>query len=196
MPINNKHINLIKISAGDEEAFQLLFETYYSKLYHFLLTFVKQEIIAEELCLDIFTKIWMGKTLLNEVQNIEAFLYKIAKNKAIDYLRMVANKPQFIHDTYLKMQEMSDGISSDYLVRSKEMESLFLAACDLLSPQRKKIFILSRIEGKSQQEIATLLNISKATVNNQITEAKKTIRKFLSNNMEIITVLITLNMKH
>ena len=78
----------------------------------------------------------------------------------------------------------------------KESEQLISEAVELLPPQRKKVYQLSRIEGLTHAQIAQQLNISTSTVNNQLTEALHFIKKYLQETADAYIVLLILLAQH
>src|SRR5579859_5286981 len=81
---------LYEIASGNETAFRVLFNARYEKLFNYLLRITKSREIAEEIATDVFLKLWMGRELMNEISNLDAFLYKVAYNKALDFFRVAA----------------------------------------------------------------------------------------------------------
>lgn len=187
---------LLLIADGDEEAFRQLFDAYLPKLVGYLNAIIKFPNVAEEIAMDVFTKIWLGRNMLPQVQNTDAFFFKIAKNKAIDYLRSVANKPGIQQETWLHAQAITETDMADYQLRQREFQAALLHAVDQLSPQRKKIFLLSREEGMTHEQISQLTGLSKATVNNHLTDAQKFIKQHLAQHIDILTVLLFLHKIH
>src|SRR4028119_1009115 len=75
------------IATGDEPAFKTLFEKYRNKLYTYLKGITKSPEVSEEIVMDIFLKIWIARKTAVEIQHFDSFLFRIAHNKAIDFLR-------------------------------------------------------------------------------------------------------------
>ena len=73
---------------------------------------------------------------------------------------------------------------------NKETRDLLEQAIDQLSPQRKEVFTLCRIEGRSYQEAADLLGISSSTVSNHLVKANSSVRQFLFRSKESMLILI------
>ena len=95
---------LRQIAEGNETAFKTLFEKYRNKLYHYLLHITKSREVAEEIVMDVFLKLWLGKELVREIDHFDAFLFRVAQNKAIDFLRS-ANRDQTLrHFVWEEMQ--------------------------------------------------------------------------------------------
>ena len=185
---NNSEL-LHRVSTGDEPAFKTLFDTYRNRLFFYISRFVKSEAVAEELVMDVFMKIWVGRELVVQIDNFDAFLFRIAHNKSIDFLRSAAKDSRLEELLWEKMQVVS-AEKADSSVLVHEYEEKIREAISLLSPQRKKIYLLSREQDYTHDQIAEQLNISKSTVNNQLVEAQRFIRNFLSKNIELATVIL------
>src|SRR6185312_2027248 len=163
---------LAQISAGDEKAFQSLFETFYEQLYHYIFSFIKSKEVTEELVMDVFLKIWLGRDIIPQIQNFEAFLFRVAHNKSIDFLRSVARDPKF-RDLLWENIQLANNVQSDSSILIHEYEIKLREAVSLLSPQRKKVYQLSREQDMTHDQIAAQLNLSKHTINNHIVEAQR-----------------------
>lgn len=175
--IDNEEL-LRKIAAGDERAFQSLFESYRSRLYHYMLSIVKSTEIAEELVVDVFMKIWMGREVLTQIENIDAFLFRVACNKSIDFLRKAANNPELTNIIWDNIQLASSNTAETRLMQ-EEYEKILRDAIELLPPKRRQVYRLSREEGKSHAEIAKELGIAPSTIANQIVDAQRFIKSHL-----------------
>lgn len=187
---------LLLIANGDEEAFRQLFDAYLPKLTGYLNAIIKFPDVAEEIAMDVFTKIWLGRDMLPQVKNTDAFFFTIAKNKAIDYLRSVAGKPGIQQETWLHAQALTESDLADYQLRQREFQAALLHAVDQLSPQRRKIFLLSREEGMTHEQISRVTGLSKATINNHLTDAQKFIKQHLAQHIDILTLLLFLHKIH
>jgi RNA polymerase sigma-70 factor (family 1) len=178
-----------QVALGNEQAFKAMFDQYQPRLYLYILRIIKSKEAAEEIVLDVFLKLWLGRDMLAEVENLDGFLFRIAYNKSIDFFRAAAKDKQLTVLLWEKIQ-LPSGSSADTSLLMREYESKLREAIDLLPPQRKKIFNLSREEGRSHAEIAAELGISKNTVANTIVEARQFIKSYLSKNLDLV-VLVT-----
>ncbi|MFT4093766.1 MAG: RNA polymerase sigma-70 factor [Niabella sp.] len=180
-----------KISEGNEEAFRKLFEHSRDRLHVFVLKMVKKREVAEEIVLDVFTRLWQRKDIVNEVRDIENFLFKAASNRAIDFLR-AANKDKVLKDVIWEEIQIADAINPADVMTTKKLQEKVEQLIGALPPQRQLIFQLSRDEGLSYEQIASRLDISKNTVRNQMIEALKFIRAQLHTNYELFLLLLLL----
>lgn len=169
---------LQEVSAGNEKAFRQFFELHYGKLYNYLLRVTRSKEIAEEIAIDIFVKLWIGREFIQDIRHLDAFLQKVAHNKALDFFKMAARNAR-IQKMVRKEMESTRGQEADYKLLDSEYQHLVTQAIDQLSPQRKMIFTMSRIEGLTHDEIAARLQLSRNTVRNTIAESLKSIRQFL-----------------
>lgn len=170
------------IKHGDEAAFNELFSRYRSKLYYYLVRHTKNREIAEEIVVDIFMKLWIGRALVAQVQAPAAFFHKLAYYKAMDFLRTTARHAR-LQEIYASRKPIAEAKKPDDLLIDSESKALLLQAINQLPPKRKLVYQLSRQEGLTHEEIATLLHLSKSTVNNTITAATVSIAEFLRKNL-------------
>lgn len=182
---------LSQIAAGSEKAFRTLFDHYRDRLFNYINGFVKSPQIAEELVLDVFMKLWLGRDLLTRIKNFDGFLFRVAHNKTIDLLRSAARDNKLRQLLWEKIQMPSDLLADNTLIHH-EYEEKVREAVELLSPQRKKIYKLSNEQDLTHDQIAIQLNISKSTVNNHIVEARRFIRDYLAKSLDIAMLLVVM----
>jgi RNA polymerase sigma-70 factor (family 1) len=189
--INISNEALIKlIAAGDESAFNLLFERYRNKLYSYLVRITKSKEIAEEATLDVFLKIWNARLALEEINNFDMFLFRVAYNKGIDYIRQAATNRSRQHETWADLEKLVATEAADQKLLKSATEAAINTAVRQLSEQRREAFRLSREELLSYDEIAQRMNISRHTVRNHITAALSFIRQHLDQGPEIASIII------
>lgn len=168
------------LSSGDEAAFKIFFEVYEQKIFNYINKIVKSKEVSEELVIDVFMKIWNAKEMLLDIQNLDAFLYRMAVNKALDFLRIATREKKVRELLALEMHSLtSESAEQAYL--NREYEQHINLSVKRLPPQQKLIFILSREKGFSHQQIAEELNISKNTVKNHMVSAIKHLRSILKS---------------
>lgn len=166
------------IAEGDEQAFTELYNKHWSKLYTFLVRMTKSHEIAEELVYDIFTKLWTGRELVREIRNVDAFLSKVAYNKAMSFFRLAATQKKLQKVVLRQMDHQYVDDAANRLLDNEALEIL-QAAIRQLSPQRRLVFTLSREQGMTHEQIANELNLSTQTVKKTMSKALDSIREFL-----------------
>mgnify|MGYP003596849981 FL=1 len=164
------------LRQDSHEAFEEVFITYYGKTKAFIQDYIKSSPDAEELTEDLFVNLWMNRHSVDISRSFDSYLHTIARNSAINFL-----KHKYVEDTYLssvQQQECSSTSEEDLI--AKELGLLIDDTVEKMPEQRKKIYILSRNEGLSNEEIATQLNTTKRNVESQLSLALKEIRKTIS----------------
>ena len=191
--IANKSIEsdiLYRLQNGDEEAFTSLFYAYKDKLFAYIYSFTKSTEAAEDIIQDVFMKIWNNREKLSEIENLNAFLYRIAQNRPIDELR------RFSRDTLAMDEMLSDSEDNSEVTTpyedmiSKEVAKSYREAVNHLPPQQQKVFILHKEQGRPIQEIADEMNISYFTVQSHMKKAIANMRKYLSDNYPGLFIII------
>lgn len=178
--MNNDATLLKEIALGNELAFKRLFDQYKNHLFNYLLRITKSREIAEEIIMDIFLKIWTMRDMIQEIQNIEAFLHKMAYNKAVNFIKMSSGSARLQRIIQWKMLETREE-GADHKLLEGEHKIMLSKAIQQLSPQRRKIFTLSRMEGFTYGQIAQHLNLSRSTVRNTVADTLKIIRRFIGH---------------
>jgi len=175
MAITNTMLLQIRISQhNDEVAFKELYYVHYKELFRFAKTFLQRKEIVEEALQDVFTKIWINRSGLYNIQNIRVYLFKSVKNKCLDYLE----KENLLNHFELDEVKVNIGHLSrtpeDILV-SAEMLAHINETLQALPTKCKIIFQLVKEENLRYKEVADILDISLKTVENQIGIALKKI---------------------
>ncbi|SHL69761.1 RNA polymerase sigma-70 factor, ECF subfamily [Chitinophaga jiangningensis] len=172
------------VSAGDTAAFRIFFDSNRPKLYGFILNMVKSREVAEEIVMDVFMRIWQQRELLQWVNNIDGFLFKVAYNKTVDFLRAAARSPELEQALWEELQPVSD-VYADTRLLLRDYEARLREAMDQLPAKRRQVYILSREHGYSHDQIAEMLHISKNTVNNHIVTSQQFIRNYLVKRLDL-----------
>ncbi|MDD2953243.1 MAG: RNA polymerase sigma-70 factor [Parabacteroides sp.] len=173
-----KEAELLKaLSRGEHKAFDQLFISYYPKLKMFLKGFLPTEAEAEDLAQDVFVKLWNYRERLSQVENINSYLYRMAKNTLYTYL-----EHSFSRDLIDDMKDASEVLSAESLedmLFAKELEELIDRKVEAMPPQRKAVYCMSRKQGLSIEEIAFRMDLSKRTVETHLYKALVDIRKVI-----------------
>ena len=166
-----------ELRNGSHKAYGDVFVAYYGKIKFFINGFIKSDDIAEELAQDIFLRLWENRASIDTTKSFGFFLYTMARNSTFNFI-----KHQSVHDTYVQRTLYSSdlALSPEEQVYAHEIELLISMAVSKMPEQRKRIYELSRQEGLENDEIAKRLNISKKTVENQLSLALKELRHVIS----------------
>jgi RNA polymerase sigma-70 factor (ECF subfamily) len=172
--MNEETQRMKELASGSHEAYKALFLKYFPKVKYFITHLVKSEAIAEELSQDVFLKVWEYRERMLGVLSFNSYIYRMAKNEALNYL-----EHKHVQDMYIEQYINETVESEENGWEAKEIELLEQLTVSRMPPQRKTIYEMSRMQGISNAEIATRLDISKKTVENHLNLALKELRKVL-----------------
>lgn len=166
---------LIKqIKKGNHKAYELLFYKYFKVLVVFAKKYLNDLDVAQDITQELFVQIYEKRESLHIHTNLKGFLYTSVKNRCLDYIK--TSKIQSDHKNIIKEQLLDQHFDdTDFIEETELQEKIHKAILDL-PEQNQKIFKLSRLEGKSNQEIANELGLSKRTVETHISNALKKLR--------------------
>jgi RNA polymerase sigma-70 factor (ECF subfamily) len=98
--------------------FSKLYDQYISKIYRFVYLKVSSEDVAQDICSETFTKCWeVYKAGKNDIQNDQAFIYRVARNLVIDYYRK-RGRTQFISTDNLPIQDPEESLEEKAVFNS------------------------------------------------------------------------------
>ena len=159
--------------------YELLYKKYFQVLCNHVCRFVCSREIAEDIVSEVFVKFWQKRVFENIDYSFRAYLYASVRNKAVDYLR----KGHVLQECFLEKpnenQEYIDGNDPQQILLMDELFSKVVKTVGNLPRQCRRVFILSRFEGKKNKEIAMELNIKLKTVEAHMMKALAILRKNL-----------------
>ncbi len=160
------------------KGYELLFRNYYQPLCSHAVRFVYNKEVAEDLVADVFYALWNKKLHDHIETSFRAYLFTAVRNKCLTYLKW-----EFEKETNEELTD--DSVSTSMLPDDMmELDELYLFVEKTIAgfpPQCQKVFLMSRFEGKSYQEIATKLNVSVKAVEAQVSKALTLLRKALQH---------------
>lgn len=185
-----ENLLLKEVSDGNEKAFRSLYDLYFNRLSAYIFKLCKSETTTEEIVQDIFIKLWVDRAGLGGIAAPEPYIFSMARNKTIDHLRRLSRETNLINTLRGQLQAAGNDIEDKLAVG--ELKRLIEEALASLSGQKKRIFQLSRNEGLSLDEIATIMNLSKSTVKNHLSETLRHVRDHLRHHPNSEALLIVL----
>ena len=147
------------------------------------------EEIAKELLQDLFMKLWENREKVDTSKSFRSYLYTITVNLVYDFFRKSNRKKEV--EMHFYAMSVDYNILSEDAIDSNENIQLVNDAINLLSPKRKKIFIMCKVDGMSYEEVSNELNVSKSTIHDHIVKANHFIKDYLKSNINIIVYLMT-----
>ena len=161
------------IRAGRESTFRELFADYYRPLTVFALKYVGDLETAREIVQDLFVHLYQNRKTLVISTSLKSYLYQAVRNRCLNQIKQDQVRQKHL-DQYQLEQEKT--VDMEAAMMEIELEHRIFKIVEGLPPQCKNIFTLSRVKGLSNGEIAEKLQISKRTVETQISSALKILR--------------------
>src|SRR5580692_8173228 len=89
-----------------DDPFKRLFDSYKNRVYGYVMAITHSPYSAEEITQEIFIKLWLCRDLLHEVENLDGYIFTIARNRTLNHLRKAA------YDTRLLRELQERGLSA------------------------------------------------------------------------------------
>jgi RNA polymerase sigma-70 factor (family 1) len=164
------------LRSGRESAYEQLFKEYYKPLSVFASGYLEDLESGKEIVQDLFVSLYEKRKSLVINSSLKSYLYRSVRNRCLNHI-----KHQQVRKKHQEgmMPVMQESHKLEDKIRETELEYMVSKIVDQLPPRCKRIFIMSRVSGLSNREIAEQLAISKRTVETQISNALKVLREKL-----------------
>jgi RNA polymerase sigma-70 factor (family 1) len=176
--MEQKEDHLIEgLRSGRESAYQQLFESYYQKLVVFAIKYLGDLEIARDLVQDLFLSLYETRLSISIQTSLRSYLYSAVKNRCLNHLKHRAVREK--HTNMIIQSYNGRDLDMEEKIDTTELEARIFEIVSKLPGKCRQIFIMSRVDGKRNLEIADALNLSVRTVETQISKAIKTLRNNL-----------------
>ncbi len=175
MGIDEEILLLKKLSEGDQRSFESLYLQYRQLVYTGVWKLMKCHDTSQEILQDVFVKVWQNRAKIDTSKSFRAYLYTISQSTVYDYFRRIASDQAKVNQfsknySAIKTNEIEEQIAF------KEVQQHLDTILESMPERCRQVFVLCKIEGRSYDEVAKLLNISTATINNHIVKATRIIK--------------------
>jgi RNA polymerase sigma-70 factor (family 1) len=175
------------LRLDDRKAFEILYNKYSGKVYHAAYNLFRDKDVCEDLVQELFIDLWAKRNKLN-ISSLEWYLKMAIKNRVLMYIR---TKRATLDLSAIAM--LTEKYTADSKLMQNDISQILKNNVERLPEKCRQIFTLSRQEYLSNKEIASRLNISIKTVENQITIALRYLRIGLTDYLPvIIAALLTM----
>lgn len=172
-----------KIKGSDANAFAMLYDRYWMKVYNFARLYIKSNSEVTEVVQDVFVKVWEARRLLDNSKSFDGFLFFITRNIIFNYSRKHFNELNF-KLTALKGLENTYNMEEE--LDAADLKNYINNLISQLPEQRQRIFRMSREEHLTNKEIADRCAVSEKAIERQITIALK----FIKDNLSLFIVFM------
>lgn len=184
MTQNDKYL-IEQVKAGNKQAFEQVFRSYYQDLCRFALFLSCRPEDSEEIVQEMFFKLWQNHKSLTVPVSVKSYFYTSIKNAVLNKLKHEKVKSAYIES---KLDLEFDLDSSEIMENAESLKNIE-HAINQLPEKRREIFMKCKLDGMKYKDIAEELGISIKTVENQMGEALKFLREKLSGK-ELIFILL------
>jgi RNA polymerase sigma-70 factor, ECF subfamily len=179
-----------RLLDGDEGAFAYLYLKFEARLYTFAFKLTQDKNDAEEVVQEVFLKVWEKRHTLDPQQSFSGFLFTVAKN--IVYNKAKQRAYHFAFQKYLASSEQGVCLDTEHTLGFNELGTLLDNIYEALPPVRRKVFLMSRVQGLSNHEIAEELHTSTSNIENHLNKALRFIREKLRAHEIVYTTLLSI----
>ncbi|SDK43801.1 RNA polymerase sigma-70 factor, ECF subfamily [Catalinimonas alkaloidigena] len=174
---------------------ELLFRCYYTGLCSHAVRFVYSRQVAEDLVGEVFATLWQ-KQLYQQIKgSYRAYLFAAVRNRAVTYLRWEFARDRASTDAS-QLEDLLQQPSPEQMMQYDELYGRIRQTVEALSPQSRKVFLMSRFEGKPNKEIAEELSLSIKTVEAHMTKALHALRKALKGEWLLLVSALGATFMH
>jgi RNA polymerase sigma-70 factor (ECF subfamily) len=153
---------------GDLQAFRQLYDATVARVFALCLRLTADRMASDDLCQETFIKAWRALPRFNGDSRFETWLYRIAVNASVDWLRK--KRPEAAHEIeYLSDENRAAQWDGGNMAERIDLEN----AIARLPEKARQVLVLFDIEGYSHDEIAAMLGVSTGTTKSQLHRARK-----------------------
>ena len=172
-----------RIAAGDRGAYKVLFDCWYPVVYGFMKSMLHSEEDASDVAQEVFIKLWLMRAALPDITSLRMYLYRMSLNQTVNFMKKNYSRGEYA------LPEIPYDQMVEEIIDMRDKEAFIASVVERMPEQRRKVFVMSRMEHKSNDEIAAILNIKKKTVENHLNLALKELRAALP-----VTMLLFISM--
>lgn len=178
MPSNEDLSKLCRrLKTSDREAFERVFRALHDAIFRYVRSLIQSTALARDITQDVFVSLWDARERLDPSQSLKAYVYRMARNRVYNHHRDQRSRSNKRAQLQADATPEENGpLLPDVQVHTDALASKLESWIEELPDRQREALVLSRFEGLSHDEIATVMDISPRTVNNHIVSALKTIR--------------------
>ncbi|MBI3587433.1 MAG: sigma-70 family RNA polymerase sigma factor [Ignavibacteriales bacterium] len=175
--------------AGDQKAFKKLQAKYYEAIYNLIYRMIREKDEVQDLTQEAFIKAFTSLASFNDEYAFSTWLYKIATNNSIDYIRrkklqtFSIDKPIESKESDYSYELPDSTYEPDQDMMQRQRKKLLEDAINSLPAKYRQVIHLRHVEEKEYQEIAEMLNLPLGTVKAHIFRAREMLNKYLRDRL-------------
>ena len=184
---------IFRAQAGDEQAFADLMRTHYAFVYTIVMGIVDNPQDAEEIVQDVFVNTYRGLAQYEERTKFRSWLAKIARNRALNWMRDQRSENVSINDVHERTLQIPDTLAEQLIL--DEHRELIRGALGTLSPKDRKIARSYYLDGASYDELIRTHKLSYKAISVRLSRAKRKLSKRLRHLLAGVFVSPSMTLK-
>jgi RNA polymerase sigma-70 factor (ECF subfamily) len=182
---------LIKLKEGDDQAFRQLVKEYQNKVYNTALGLLQHQENAEDVTQEVFTEVFRSVAGFRGDCSLSSWIYRLTIQKSLEHIRASKRKKRvgFLFSLFGKEDQMNVAADAPFYhpgiqLENRERSAILFRAVSQLPVNQHTSFVLHKVEGLSQAEIAEIMNLTVSSVESLMVRAKKRLRQLLADYYE------------
>ena len=175
--------------ATNKSDFTKLYNEYSVLIYNVALNYLQNVEDAEEITQDIFIQLHSSLNKFQEKSTLKTWIYRITINKCLDFIKHKKSQKRFFifgkkSQNKLELLNISNFEHPGIVLENKEKAALLFGIINELGENQKTAFLLSKVDGLSNPEIATIMKLSVSAVESLVFRAKVILKEKIANKFE------------
>jgi RNA polymerase sigma-70 factor (ECF subfamily) len=183
VPADGEHALVARFNAGDERAFDRIVSLYKDRVYSMAYRVIGDPDEAEECAQDVFVRIYRSLGSFEGRSALSTWIYRVTFNLIRDYTRKMARRGKRLtvsidaHDGAITPPDTRS--DPERVALENERAGQIQRALRELDPLQRELIVLSDIEGKGYDEIASITHVPLGTVKSRISRGRGKLRELL-----------------
>lgn len=173
----------------DRVTFEQLFKTHFESLCYLAQQYVSDVDTAQDICQKVFIRVWERREQMDLNQNVEGYLAVSVKRLCLNHIRDHKKFRSQVLDVDVELENLTETPVDPFA--ATDLQQKIEEALSQLPPKCRRVFEMSRYEGKKYKEIAEELDVSVKTVEAHITKAMKLLRVALKAYLTVVILMAT-----
>ena len=169
--------------------FETIYNQYSILVYNVALHYLQNVEDAEEITQDVFVQVYDSLDSFKEKSSVKTWIYRISINKSLDFIKHKKSAKRFFifgkkSENEFEINNFSNFEHPGIVLENKENAQILFKTINELTENQKTAFILSKLDGLGNSEIAEIMNVSISSVESLIFRAKASLKEKLSDKFE------------